>query len=141
MGLLTRIFVVSDAPVPKMSSGLPFALHYYPLDPTIFIVSGVRTSTLINNYIMDNFGACPICEGSLTTGKAGIFLEPLAHLFSLILSPRLKVKLSDGKNWMTFLSVWKETEALYCANCGALVLAPSNKKHLKKIDEKDSTVS
>ena len=75
---------------------------------------------------------CPICEAPLEEAvavvDAGLVPGPLFW-------PYLKFRRRSGKKWIKFLSVWRKTQALHCRACGSLVLAPSDKEHLKLIEK------
>lgn len=80
-----------------------------------------------------NAKVCPICDNELEDAIAVVDSGLLPNLW---FSPFLKFRRRKGKKWIRYLSIWKSTQALHCKHCGALVLAPSDREHLKLIQGK-----
>ena len=94
--------------------------------------SEIRPSEVVDemNQLRSSRISCPICQAELEHAEAVVdpgFMPPM------LFWPYLKFRRQKGKKWIRFLTVWKKTQALHCQECGALVLAPSDKEHLQLV--------
>ena len=82
---------------------------------------------------MENIHKCPNCGDLMVPAEASLSRSWANVAVTGWGSSELRIKPRKGKRWLTHMTPAKNTQASYCVSCGALLLAPSTKKHRKNL--------
>jgi len=78
---------------------------------------------------------CPNCGNEMVLVKASLNRSWTNALLFGFGSSELKIKSATGKHNLTHMLPSRDTQGSYCTACGALLLAPSVKSHLRTLDD------